>query len=48
LSDQYGRSTYKKYVFTFRVQPYPELGKKISTEDYRVLLTIEKIPPGSE
>jgi hypothetical protein len=48
LSDQYGRSTYKKYVFTSRVQPYPELGKKILTEDYRVLLTIEKILPRSE
>jgi len=43
LSDQYGRGTYKKYEFTSRVQPYPELGKKIPKDDYRVLLTIRKI-----
>jgi len=48
LSDQYGRGTYKKYEFTSHVQPYPELGKKISREDYRVLLTIKKIPAGSD
>ena len=44
LSDQYGQIIYKKYEFTSHVQPYPELGNKISREDYRVLLTIKKIP----
>ena len=48
LSDQYGKIIYKKYEFTSHVQPYPELGKKISSEEYRVLLTIKKIPFGSD
>ncbi|MHB8086021.1 MAG: hypothetical protein ACYDHZ_09355 [Dehalococcoidia bacterium] len=47
LSSQFGEGTYKNYVFTSHVQPYPELGKKISKEDYRVLLTIKKVPPGA-
>src|SRR4030042_1368138 len=41
LSDQYGKIIYKKYEFTSHVQPYPELGKKITNEEYRVLLTIK-------
>jgi hypothetical protein len=48
LSDQYGKIIYKKYEFTSHVQPYPELGKKISSEEYRVLLTIKKTPFGSD
>ena len=48
LSDQYGRGTYKKYEFTSHVQPYPELGKQIAIDDYRILLTIKKIPAGSD
>jgi len=47
LSSQYGEGTYNKYDFTSHVQPYPELGKKISSEDYRVLLTIKKISSGA-
>ena len=47
LSDQYGRGTYKNYEITSHVQPYPELGKKISKADYMVLLTVKKIPAGS-
>jgi hypothetical protein len=48
LSDQYGKIIYRKYEFTSHVQPYPELGKKISSEEYGVLLTIKKIPFGSD
>jgi hypothetical protein len=47
LSDNYGSTIYKKYEITSHVQPYPELGKKISVEDYRVLLTVKKILAGS-
>jgi hypothetical protein len=48
LSDQYGKSTYKQYEFTSHVQPYPELGKKILSEDYRLFLTVTKIPAGTD
>jgi hypothetical protein len=48
LSDQYGRITYKNYEFISHVQPYPELGKKITSGDYRLLLTIKKVSPGSD
>jgi len=47
LSDQNGKNTYKQYEFTSHVQPYPELGKKISKEDYRLYLTVKKIPAGT-
>jgi hypothetical protein len=45
LSDQYGRTIYKNYEFVSQVQPYPELGKKITSGDYRLLLTIKKVSP---
>jgi len=48
LSDQYGKNTYKQYEFTSHVQPYPELGKQISSEDYRLFLTVKKIPAGTD
>jgi len=46
-TDQPGINTYKQYEFTSHVQPYPELGKKISSEDYRLFLTEKKIPAGA-
>jgi hypothetical protein len=48
LSDQYYKNTYKQYEFTSHVQPYPELGKKISNEDYLLFLTVKKIPAGTD
>lgn len=48
LSGEYGKIIYKKYELTSHVQPYPELGKKISSAEYRGLLTIKKIPLGSD
>jgi len=48
LSDQHGKNTYKQYEFTSHVQPYPELGKRISSEDYRLFLTVKKIPAGTD
>jgi len=43
-----GKNTYKQYQFTSSVQPYPELGKQIPKEDYRLFLTVKKIPAGSD
>jgi hypothetical protein len=48
LNDQYGKNTYKQYEFTSHVQPYPELGKKISSEDYRLFLTVKKTTAGTD
>ena len=48
LSDQYGNNRYKQYEFTSHVQPYPELGKKISSEDYRLFLTVKKLTAGND
>lgn len=42
MSDQYASETYKEYQFTFKVNPYPELGTEIATGDYRLLLTVSK------
>ena len=38
--------TYKGYLFIISVQPYPEAGKQISTAEYRLKMTVEKLPPG--
>ena len=42
LTDQYSIATYQDYQLTFRVEPYPEEGKQIPANDYRLLLTISK------
>ncbi|MDO8716824.1 MAG: hypothetical protein Q7J73_08480 [Dehalococcoidales bacterium] len=34
--------TYNNYHLSFHVQPYPEAGKSIAKEDYRLLLTVDK------
>jgi hypothetical protein len=43
-----GQNMYKQYQFTSHVQPYPELGKQISKDDYRIFLTVKKIPAGTD
>ncbi|MFA5401083.1 MAG: hypothetical protein WC169_08590 [Dehalococcoidia bacterium] len=45
-TDQPDANTYKQYRFASQVQPYPELGKQISKDDYRLFLTVKKIPSG--
>jgi len=35
--------TYKGYKLIFSVQPYPETPKQISTSEYRLILTVEKV-----
>jgi len=42
-TDQPDANTYKQYEFTSKVQPYPELGKQISKDDYRLFLTVKKM-----
>ena len=37
---------YEGYLFIVSVDPYPEADKQISTTDYRLNLTVEKLPPG--
>ena len=33
---------FQNYTFTFHVSPYPEAGKKIAENDYRLYLTVSK------
>ena len=35
--------TYKNYHFSFHVEPYPQLGKPTMKEDYRLILTVDKL-----
>ncbi len=42
LTNQYAKETYKEYQLTFNVEPYPEAGKEIATDEYRLLLIISK------
>ena len=42
LTDQYAKETYKEYQLTFNVEPYPEEGKEIATDEYRLLLIVSK------
>jgi hypothetical protein len=34
---------FNKYALEFQLEPYPELGKKISDSDYELLMTITKM-----
>jgi hypothetical protein len=47
LSSARGKDTYKRYEFTSHVEPYPEVGKQISSKDYRLFLVIRKMPAGT-
>ncbi len=42
MNDQYASETYKTYQLTFKVNPYPELGTDIATDDYQLLMTISE------
>lgn len=42
LSDQAGQPGYKGYQLLFRVEPYPEAGRKIADDEYRLLMTVKK------
>ena len=38
------KTDFKEYEITFDVQPYPEVGKEIQSNDYRLQLIITKKP----
>jgi len=42
LTGDPGKTSYKNYALAFRVEPYPEAGKQIAAEEYRLRLTISK------
>lgn len=41
-TDGFSKTSFRGYVFSFRVQPYPELGTQISPADYELVMKIEK------
>ncbi len=42
MTDQYATETYKEYQLTFNVEPYPEEGKEIAADEYRLLLIVSE------
>lgn len=42
LTDEHSRINYKGYLFAFEVEPYPEAGKDISKNEYRMKMTVSK------
>jgi len=42
LTDEYSKERYEGYELAFHVTPYPEAGKKIATDEYRLYLIISK------
>ena len=44
LTDEYARERYEEYELAFHVTPYPEAGKKIAKDTYRLYLIISKLP----
>ena len=44
LTDAPARETFKVYEITYKVGPYPEVGKEISADEYRLLITVILAP----
>jgi len=44
LTDDYSKERYEGYELTFHVTPYPEAGKKIPPDAYRLHLIVTKLP----
>jgi hypothetical protein len=44
LTSEYTREEYEEYEVAFHVTPYPEAGKKIANDAYRLHLIISKLP----
>ena len=42
LTEQPTREAYKEYQLTFKVEPYPQEGKEIAADEYRLLLIVTK------
>ncbi|MFC1965685.1 hypothetical protein ACFLWI_01880 [Chloroflexota bacterium] len=45
LTDTPARIIHGEYELTYKIEPYPEEGKEISIDEYRLILTINKIEP---
>ena len=43
LSDEYARENYDEYEIFFKVSPYPEAGKQIHQDEYRLLMIVAKL-----
>jgi len=48
LTDEYSKESYEDYELTFHVAPYPEAGKKIPPDAYRLHLLVSKLPKLTE
>jgi hypothetical protein len=44
LTSAPARETFKEYEITYKVEPYPEVGKEISADKYRLLITVSLAP----
>lgn len=42
LTDQFSPVSYQQYKFSFHLTPYPEVGKQITKEEYRLQLIVSK------
>ncbi len=43
LTEPPGVQRYRDYEFSFKFEPYPEVGKKIAPADYRLILTVRRL-----
>jgi len=48
LTEPPAETTYQNYELTFSVEPYPETGRQISPAEYRLNLTVNKIPQSTD
>lgn len=48
LTDEYTKERYEEYEIAFHVTPYPETGKQIAKDTYRLHLIISKLPELTE
>lgn len=44
LTDGYSRERWEGYELAFHVTPYPEAGKRISSDEYRLYLIVTELP----
>jgi len=44
LTSEYTTETYEEYKLAFHVTPYPEVGKQIANDAYRLHLIVSKLP----
>jgi hypothetical protein len=41
-TDDFSKTTSHGYTFSFRLEPYPKLGKHLSPDEYELIMKIEK------